>query len=434
MRIEGYVGKSQAAAVFVGLILFAGAGYGQSAPAAAPAAPAAPVVPAEPVAPEAPAIAVAPLAPLPQLAPVAPVAPLAHVARLAPLAPLSSIKSCVDLGKLTDQIDLLEDIDTAKLEAQVDEMRAQIESATAAIGPEIAEKMATVQSALASNEAVLAVAQSAADAAGSRVNQAVTDDMVQRMSLLDDTSNGWLGLDIAEVTAESAQSLKLPAVRGVVVKRVEEKSPADQAGLKENDVITEYEGQVVEGTAQFRRMVRETPAGRSVELKLIRSGAEQTVSVTVAERRSAMEVIGPRIFSAPQDGYPEVFKFSVPDGDLAESFSESFGGHSPMLGIQAEDLRGQLGEYFGAPNGEGVLVRDVRTGSAAAKAGLKAGDVITKVDGRGVKTLGDLREKMRQASGDKPVQVTVVRRGAEMTLPVTVEKSTVPRATHPARL
>jgi S1-C subfamily serine protease len=104
-----------------------------------------------------------------------------------------------------------------------------------------------------------------------------------------------------------------------------------------------------------------------------------------------------------------------------------------MLGIQAEDLRGQLGDYFGAPNGEGVLVRDVRPGGAAEKAGLKAGDVITKIEGRAVKTLGDLREQMRQASGDKPVQLTILRRGAELTLPVTVEKSrstTAPGVTH----
>ena len=181
-------------------------------------------------------------------------------------------------------------------------MRDQIESATAAIGPQIAEKVAAVQSALVGKQAALAAAQSAEEAAAQGVNQLATDDMKQRMSLLDDSSNGWLGLDIAEVTPESAQNLKLPAVRGVVVKRVEEKSPADQAGLKENDVITEYEGQAVEGTTQFRRLIRETPPGRSVAVKLIRAGAEQTVTVTVAERRAAFERWEPRMFS----GLPDV--------------------------------------------------------------------------------------------------------------------------------
>jgi C-terminal processing protease CtpA/Prc len=417
MRIEGYVGKSQATAAFLGLILFAGTGHGQAAPAAAAAAPVSQVTPVAPI------DVVAPVEAVPHVAPVAPVVVE---------EPLST-KPCLDLGKLTEQLGQLEDIDTAKLEGQVDAMRAHVESATAGIGPEVAEKLATAESALATKEAALAAAQSAEEAAGNRVNRMVTDDMAQRMSLLDDSSSGWLGLDIAEVTPESAKSLALPAVRGVVVKRVEEKSPAADAGLKENDVITEYEGQVVEGTAQFRRLVRETPPGRSVDVTFIRAGAEQTVKITVAERRAAFERFGPNILSGLPDSHPEIFTFSMPDGDLAESFSGAFGGHSPMLGIQAEDLRGQLGDYFGAPNGEGVLVRDVRPGGAAEKAGLKAGDVITKIEGRAVKTLGDLREQMRQASGDKPVQLTILRRGAELTLPVTVEKSrstTAPGVTH----
>jgi C-terminal processing protease CtpA/Prc len=398
--MKGYAGKSQAAVVLLGLILFVGTGYGQSAPTAAPA--------------------IAPVAPMSQVAPVAPVAPQVFV------DPVITTEPCMDLGKLSGELGRLEDLDTGKLEAQVDAMREQIESATAAIGPEIAEKMASVQSALAGKEAALAAAQAAEQAVADGLPQLTTDDMGQRMSLVDDSSNGWLGLDIAEVTPESAQNLKLSAVRGVVVKRVEEKSPADQAGLKENDVITEYEGQVVEGTAQFRRLIRETPPGRSVAVKLIRAGAEQTVTVTVAERRAAFERWEPRVLSGLPDSHPEIFTFSMPDGDLPDSFAGNFLGHSPMLGIQAEELRGQLGEYFGAPNGEGVLVRDVRSGSAAEKAGLKAGDVITKVDSRGVKTLSDLREQMRQASGDKPVQLTVLRRGTEMTLPVAVDK---PRST-----
>jgi len=402
----------------LGLILFAGGSPAQTLPPAERVAPVAQPAPVPQAAPLAPVAPLAQPAPLPQVAPIAPVAPV---------APLDTLDApCEKLQGLSEQLQDLGDIDTAKLESEIDAMRAKIESATAAIGPEIADQVAMATSRLASKETALAAAQSAEEAAGNGVNQAATEDLAQRMSLLDDSSNGWLGLDIAEVTPESAQNLKLPAVRGVVVKRVEEKSPAAAAGLKENDVITEYEGQAVEGTTQFRRLVRETPAGRSVTVKLIRGGAEQSVTVTVAERRSAMEVIEPRIFSGKQDSFPEIFTFSVPDGDLAESFSETFGGRSVVLGIQAEELRGQLGEYFGAPNGEGVLVRDVRSGSAAEKAGVKAGDVITKVDGRSVKTLSDLREQMRQASDDKPVQLTIVRRGAEMNLPVTVER---PRST-----
>ena len=323
MRMKGYAGKSQAAVVLLGLILFVGTGYGQSAPTAAPA--------------------IAPVAPMSQVAPVAPVAPQVFV------DPVITTEPCMDLGKLSGELGRLEDLDTGKLEAQVDAMREQIESATAAIGPEIAEKMASVQSALAGKEAALAAAQAAEQAVADGLPQLTTDDMGQRMSLVDDSSNGWLGLDIAEVTPESAQNLKLSAVRGVVVKRVEEKSPADQAGLKENDVITEYEGQVVEGTAQFRRLIRETPPGRSVAVKLIRAGAEQTVTVTVAERRAAFERWEPRVLSGLPDSHPEIFTFSMPDGDLPDSFAGNFLGHSPMLGIQAEELRGQLGEYFGAP-------------------------------------------------------------------------------------
>ena len=168
MRIQGYAGKSQAAVVVLGLILFAGTGHGQSAPAPTPA--------------------MAPVASVAQVAPIAPVAPFA------PVDPVVSTEPCLDLGELSGEMGRLDDLDTGKLEAEVDAMRDRIESATAAIGPEIAEKMATVQSVLAGKEAALAAAQSAAEAAGSRVDQAVTDDMAQRMSLLDDSSNGWLGL------------------------------------------------------------------------------------------------------------------------------------------------------------------------------------------------------------------------------------------------
>src|SRR3989442_4247469 len=92
----------------------------------------------------------------------------------------------------------------------------------------------------------------------------------------------------------------------------------------------------------------------------------------------------------------------------------------PRLGMDAEDLSGQLGSYFGAPDGEGVLVRDVASGTPAEKAGLKAGDVIIKIDGERVRTVHELREKMRAKRENKTVSVSVIRKGTEMSFNVEV--------------
>jgi S1-C subfamily serine protease len=105
-------------------------------------------------------------------------------------------------------------------------------------------------------------------------------------------------------------------------------------------------------------------------------------------------------------------------------------GMTPSIGISGENLNGQLGTYFGAPDGEGVLVREVQTGSPAEKAGLKAGDVITKVAGDRVKTLGELQSKLREKREDKTVQITVVRRGSETNITVEPNK---PKTIAPAR-
>jgi serine protease Do len=99
-------------------------------------------------------------------------------------------------------------------------------------------------------------------------------------------------------------------------------------------------------------------------------------------------------------------------------------GGQPRLGIDAEDLNGQLGSFFGAPDGEGILVRDVNSGSAAEKGGLKAGDVITSVNGERVRTVGDLREKLaakREAKDkdkDQTVKLGVLRNKSEISLTV----------------
>src|SRR5580700_11985283 len=201
-----------------------------------------------------------------------------------------------------------------------------------------------------------------------------------------DDGSGWLGVEISEVTAEKAKDLKLAGLRGVIVMDVEPNSPAAKAGLKENDVITQYDGQIVEGTVQFRRLVRETPTGRTVALVVSRNGATQNVSVELGERSAFFE----KRMKGKMRDFDNAFAFSMPNQDFTLAMPP-VDARTPSLGINAEDLSGQLGSYFGAPDGAGILIREVRTGTAADKAGLKAGDVIVKVDGKPVHTLADLR-------------------------------------------
>jgi predicted metalloprotease with PDZ domain len=237
--------------------------------------------------------------------------------------------------------------------------------------------------------------------------------------LAGDEGPSWLGVEAREVTSEKAKELKLPAERGVVVGSVNADSPAAKAGVKEKDVITEVNGQRVEGAAQFRRMIREIPAGRTAQLSVWRDGHTQTISVTLGKAEEAHRMWMRR---APGAG---AFSFHMPDITIPEmpamDFHDgvmTFPGAHPRLGIDAEDLSGQLGAYFGAPEGEGVLVRGVNPGSPAEKAGLKAGDVITSFNGERVRSVGDLREKLAGKKDEKTAKLGILRNKSEMSFTV----------------
>jgi serine protease Do len=245
----------------------------------------------------------------------------------------------------------------------------------------------------------------------------VTDEL---KILLDGEGSGWLGVETREVTSEVAKELKLPTERGVVLGKIVPDSPAAKAGLKENDVVTEINGQRVEGAAQFRRMVHEIPAGRSIQLSVWREGHSQTLSVILGkaeERRHAMKMVAPT---------PGTFSFRMPEVlDIPEMPSMDWsggmllGGH-PRLGIDAEDLSGQLGAFFGAPEGEGILVREVNAGSPTEKAGVKAGDVITSLNGDRIRSVGELREKLsaKRDEKDRTVKLGVLRNKSALSLTV----------------
>ncbi len=229
-------------------------------------------------------------------------------------------------------------------------------------------------------------------------------------------SASYLGVGVADINADRAKTLKLKEERGVEITRVEDDSPAAKAGLKTGDVVLEYNGQRVEGTEQFVRMVRETPEGRQARLVVSRDGSTQTLTATVGARKGTGIFIGQPFDSEKLQQQMEKLQQQlrvIPDIPRA-----SMSWQSGALGITAESLEDQLAEYFGVK--EGVLVRSVAKASAAEKAGVKAGDVIIRIDDAKVASPREITSAIRKLSPKTTFPVTVVRNRKEMSVSVTV--------------
>ena len=216
----------------------------------------------------------------------------------------------------------------------------------------------------------------------------------------------YLGVNLAEIDAGRAKELKLKDDYGVEITRVEENSPAEKAGIKPGDVVQEYNGQRVEGMEQFGRMVRETPPGREVKLTISRNGATQTLVAVLGSRKYRFSGNFPPGFELPE--------FHMPD--IPQIYTAT---RSAMLGVEAEALGSQLAVYFGVK--DGVLVRSVLDNTPAQKAGIKAGDVITKVDGMAVSAPSELSNAVRTANAKRTYAIELVRDRKPVTLSVTVE-------------
>jgi serine protease Do len=225
------------------------------------------------------------------------------------------------------------------------------------------------------------------------------------------SGTSYLGIGVLEITPDRAKTLNLKEVRGAEVAHVDENGPAARSGLKEGDVVLEYNGSPVDGVEQFVRMVRETPVGRQVKLTVWRNGATQTLTATVGERQGAVIQTpgGPlRIPEIP----------SIPPIDIPR-FSLSL--QSPLLGIEGESLgqEQQLAEYFGVK--DGVLVKQVLQNTPAEKAGIKAGDVITRVEGANVASTRDISARLRSDRSKRATTLTIVRDKKELSLTVNLD-------------
>ena len=223
----------------------------------------------------------------------------------------------------------------------------------------------------------------------------------------DASSGSFLGVRLSDVSAERARSLGLDDPKGAEVVNVEPDTPAAKAGLKPGDVLLAYNGESIFGAIQVGRLVRETPPSRKVKVQVWRDGHPLTLTVVT---ESPKQVPGPNVHL--QLPYAD---FSLPDMPSAMLMWKS-----GMLGIYCESVDSQLAEYFGVK--QGVLVRFVMDGSAAQRAGLKAGDVLTKVGDRVVASPRDVTVALHsQAYAGKPVSIVFERDRKETSLKVVLE-------------
>jgi predicted metalloprotease with PDZ domain len=234
----------------------------------------------------------------------------------------------------------------------------------------------------------------------------------------DSDTSSYLGVDIVNITTERLSALKLKEEQGVEVTMVDQDAPAGKAGIKEHDVILTMNGTAIESKTQLQRMIHETPPGRVVTLGLSRDGQPMSVKVQLADRRNEFAQVWPKDKFKDKDFHIEIPPIPNLDIDIP-NIGVVYVHSSMRSGVMVENLTPQLGEFFGAKNGNGVLVRSVEKGSRAEKAGLRAGDVITKVGDQAIHDTSDFTHALHSHSSGS-VSVGVIRDKKEQTLTLTL--------------
>jgi membrane-associated protease RseP (regulator of RpoE activity) len=241
----------------------------------------------------------------------------------------------------------------------------------------------------------------------------------RQFSLLVD-GGGFLGVYAEDINKDNVSQYGLREAHGVA--EVVKDSPAEKAGLKKGDVILRFENEVVTSVRKLNRLVAEVAPDHTVALSVSRGGAEQAFSVTIGSRQNSWNSPSELRELQKLDGLNGImngqnaWKWEMPESGK-DGFVYAF-GNSRRIGVSTTPLTKQLADFFGVADGHGVLVTAVDPDSPAAKAGLKAGDVITAVDGQKIEGAGDLARGInKQKDGD--VTLTIVRDKNQSTLKVT---------------
>ncbi len=257
------------------------------------------------------------------------------------------------------------------------------------------------------------------------------EPLAQSLALLID-GGGFLGVNTEDINKENMGRYGLSTARGVGVTSVIKDSPAEKAGLRKDDVILRVDNDNVTSARKLSRLISEIAPDHNVSLTISRGGSEQQLAVTIGKREEGQEIrglLGPSgVFKGEPGGVfkgePRIWKWEgTPGADGVFAF-----GGGRRIGISTMQLTKQLADYFGVADGKGVLVTSVSDDGPAAKAGIRAGDVITAIDGEKIEASGDISRVINKKK-DGEVTLIIVRNKSQQTIRVTPREGEFPFGT-----
>jgi len=207
----------------------------------------------------------------------------------------------------------------------------------------------------------------------------VAMDAVRQLKETGRVSRGWLGVVIQEVNRDLAESFGLDRPHGALVSRVMENSPAAQAGVREGDIIVRFAGTPIDFSSELPHVVGRTPVGVEADMRVVREGDEITLKVTI--------------------------------GELADRGDEQLGFRSPQgevpsrLGLAVEGLPENAEERLSVAGG----VRVLNAEGPAAEAGIRAGDIITRLNNQEIVDVNSFMEVAEGLPAGRSVPVLILR-------------------------
>lgn len=210
---------------------------------------------------------------------------------------------------------------------------------------------------------------------------------------------GKLGVNIQNLTEDTAKALDIKDTAGVLVSNVQAGSAGEKGGLKRGDIITAFNGEKVEDSNVLRNKVAGTIPGTEIKLSVLRGGSPQELTITLDE-------FDPETAAGNQN---------QKDGDKPAQ------GESGKLGLSLQPLTPEAGKQLNVPAGtEGLVVTEVDPAGVAAEAGISRGDVIMEINRQPVKTVENVQSALNSA-GDKPILLLISRGGQVVFLTVRVK-------------